>query len=515
MERLHVHLLRDLIYRLRGGASQRAIARDLGLARMTVQKYAVLAAAAGYLSPDRPVPESAELTRRLGPAPAPPRVGSTVEPYRAIVTEWLAAGVEAMTIFDRLRDYHRYSGSYSSVRRFVRQVAPPESKAMVRVHTAPGEQAQVDFGSAGKFVDPRGGLARVAWVFVMTLGYSRHQYAELVFDQKIPTWLACHQHAFEWFGGVPRTVVPDNLKAAVLVAALHDPVLGEAYRRQAQHYGFMISPTRPRTPEHKGKVESGVHFVTRSFLPAHEFADLNGANAALRQWIRERAGARDHGTTHRAPLAVFEAEERTTLGPLPSESFELVETKRVKVHPDCHVTIAGSYYSVPYRYVGQTLDAWVLARVIQLFTGTELIATHPRSVGRGQWQTRTEHYPAEKAAYLERTPAYCRDLARTIGPVTGTIVDELLSERPLDRLRSVQALLRLMEQVGKTRLEAACARAQHYGDPSYRRIKEILNAALDQQPLPSAASGQPTAAETPYLFQREPSEFFGAEAHGC
>ena len=316
MERLHVHLLRDLIYRLRSGASQRAIARDLGLARMTVQKYAALAEAAGYLTPDRPVPEAAELTRRLGPAPVPPRVGSTVEPHRAVVTEWLAAGVEAMTIFDRLRDHHGYTGSYSSVRRFAHQVAPSEPQAVVRVHTAPGEQAQVDFGSAGKLVDSRSGLARVAWVFVMTLGYSRHQYAELVFDQKIPTWLACHQHAFEWLGGVPRTVVPDNLKAAVLVAALHDPVLGEAYRRQAQHYGFMISPTRPRTPEHKGKVESGVHFVKRSFLPVHEFSDLRAANAALRVWIRERAGTRDHGTTHRAPLAVFEAEERATLGPL-------------------------------------------------------------------------------------------------------------------------------------------------------------------------------------------------------
>jgi transposase len=505
---------------LRTGASQRSIARDLGLARMTVQKYAALAAAAGYLDPGRPLPESAELLARLGPPPAPTRHGSIVEPYRAVVGEWEAAGVEAMTIFDRLRDHHGYTGSYSSVRRFVRHLAPTEPRAVVRVHTAPGEQAQVDFGSAGKLVDPRSGLARVAWVFVMTLSYSRHQYAELVFDQTVPTWLACHRHAFEWFGGVPRTVVPDNLKAAVLVAALHDPVLGEAYRRQAQHYGFVISPTRPRTPEHKGKVESGVHFIKRSFLPAHEFADLAAANAALRTWIRERAGTRDHGTTHRPPLAVFETEERAILGPVPTEAFELVETKRVKVHPDCHVTIAGSYYSVPYRYVGQTLDAWVFARIVQLFAGTELVATHPRTTIRGQWQTRTEHYPPEKAAYLERTPTYCRELARTIGPATAAVVDELLQERPLDRLRSVQALLRLVEQVGKSRLEAACARARHFGDPRYRRIKEILNAALDREPLPEPAplSGEPlapSAAGPLYLFQRDATEFFGPEAERC
>lgn len=488
---------------------------------MTVQKYAALAAEAGYLDTAHPLLEAAALAARLGPAPTPPRVGSTVEPYRQLVSGWVEVGVEAMTIYDRLRDHHGYTGSYSSVRRFVRHLAPSEPRAVIRVHTAPGDQAQVDFGSAGRLVDPRSGLARVAWVFVMTLGYSRHQYAELVFDQTIPTWLACHRHAFEWFGGVPRTVVPDNLKAAVLVAALHDPVLGEAYRRQAQHYGFLISPTRPRTPEHKGKVESGVHFVKRSFLPAHEFNDLPRANAALRHWVRDRAGTRDHGTTHRAPVAVFETEERATLGPLPAEPFELVETKRVKVHPDCHVTLAGSYYSAPYRYVGQTLDAWVLARVVQLFDGTELVATHPRSTLRGHWQTRTEHDPPEKAAYLERTPTYCRDLARTIGPATLAVVEELLTERPLDRLRSVQALLRLVEQVGKTRLEAACARARHFGDPRYRRIKDILNAALDQQPLPPTAH-DPSSTATPaapveplYLFQRDASEFFGPEAERC
>ncbi|MFN8525861.1 MAG: integrase core domain-containing protein [Chloroflexota bacterium] len=143
---------------------------------------------------------------------------------------------------------------------------------------------------------------------------------------------------------MPRTVVPDNLKAAVLRATLHDPVLGEAYRRCAQHYGFTISPTRPRTPEHKGKVESGVHFVKRSFLPAHEFTDLREANAALQRWVRERAGTRDHGTTRRAPLALFEAEERAALTPLPPTPFDLIEIRTVRVHPDCHVTLDGSYY---------------------------------------------------------------------------------------------------------------------------------------------------------------------------
>ncbi len=512
-----MNYLRDLIHRLRLGQSERAITADLGLARLTVRKYHARARAAGLLEAARPLPSEAELARLLGPAGAPPRTASTVEPYRAVVEELLAQGVEQMTIFDRLRKPHGYTGSYSSVRRFVAHLRPPEQRVTVRVQTGPGEEAQVDFGGAGTFVDPRAERPRAGYVFVMTLGFSRHQYAELVFDQKVSTWVACHRRAFEAFGGVPRRIVLDNLKAAVLVASLHDPVLGEPYRRLAQHYGFMISPTRPGTPEHKGKVENGVHFVKRSFLAGQQFADIRQANAALRQWVRERAGTREHGTTHQSPLALFEAQERQALGPLPTEPFELVETKRVKVHPDCHIVLNGSYYSVPHVHVGAHLDAFVYERVVQLFAGTTLVATHPRCTRPGQWQTRLQHYPPHKAAYLERTPAVCRTLAGRIGPATTQVVEHLLAERPLDRLRSVQAILRLEESVGPERLEAACRRAWYYGDPRYRRIKDVLNAALDREPLP-AAPGPAHAAPLQghaYAFARQAAEFFPTEALEC
>jgi transposase len=196
-----------------------------------------------------------------------------------------------MTIYDRLRAKHSYSGSYSSVRRFVNKLRPVTPDVTVRVHTGPGEEAQVDFGAAGTFFDPGSQRVRPAYVFVMTLSYSRHQYAELVFDQKIPTWLALHRRAFASFGGVVSKIVLDNLKAAVLEAALHDPVLGEAYRRFARHYDFLISPNRPRTPEHKGKVESGIHFVKRSFLAGQEFADIRVANPRARHHPPGAAGA--------------------------------------------------------------------------------------------------------------------------------------------------------------------------------------------------------------------------------
>ena len=500
-----MNYLRDLIHRLRSGESERRVACDLDISRITVHKYHQLAQQLGYLDPGTTLPDDAALLAALGPAPQPPRVGSSVEAYRDTVLRFLDQGVEMTAIHARLRDDYGYSGGYSSVRRFVHQICPPEPEAIVRVHTAAGEEAQVDFGPVGSLYDPASGRLRPAHVFVATLSFSRHQYAELVFDQKIPTWIGLHRRAFESWGGVPHRLVPDNLKAAVLEILVDGPVLGEAYRRMAQHYGFVISPTRPGTPQHKGKVENGIHYVQRSFLAGQAFTSIDLANQRLAVWVREVAGTRRHGTTCQAPLHLFEQQERAALLLLPPDPFTLCEIKPVKVHPDCHVTIAGSFYSVPYRYIGQTLDAHIGERVVQLFQGTVLVSTHARAQQSGTWQTRLEHYPQDKAAYLERTPERCRQIARRIGPATTHVADTLLAERPLDRLRSVQAILRLEETVGAERLEAACARAIYFGPVSHRRIKEILNAALDREPLPVATTAvfQPS-----FTFARSSAEFF-------
>lgn len=497
--------LRDLIYRLRSGESERRIALDLGIHRGTVRKYHQVARRLGYLEPDAPIPPELDLEAVLGSTPNPPIVASSLEPYRDTVTSLLDQGVEIAALFCRLQEDHSYNGSYSSVRRFVRRLRPNVPEVFVRVHRAPGEEAQVDFGPVGQLVDPASGNARTAYAFVATLSYSRHQYAELVFDQKVPTWIALHRRAFQSWGGVPARIVPDNLKAAVLQVLVHDVVLAEGYRRMAEHYGFLISPTRPRTPRHKGKVESGLHYLQRNFMAGQQFADIRQANERLQTWVRERAGTRDHGTTHQPPLALFAQHERAALLALPGVEFTLREIRLAKVHLDCHVTIDGSYYSAPARYCTRTLEAHVGERVVELFDGQTLVATHPRSTQRGQWMTRNEHYPTHKAAFLERTPARCRELAARVGPATFHVVDTLLSDRPLDRLRSVQGILRLQDTVTAKRLEAACARAAYYGDVRYRRIKEILNAALDAEPLPNAV---PEPHRPHFAFARVATEFF-------
>lgn len=512
MERIHMNIYKEIIYRIRAGESERSIARDLGISRPTIHKYKVKAEIEGYLDKQRELPGKEELTASLGPVPEPPKIPSTLENYRGIVQKYLDQGLQMTVIYQRLRENNGYEGSYSSVRRFVHHLNPVEQETYVRVHSEPGAEMQVDFGYIGQIFDPRTGKMRNGYVFVATLGYSRHQYAEIVLDQKTSTWIRLHQRTFAFFEGVPKRVVLDNLKAAVVKALVLDPVIGEAYRKLAQHYHFLISPNRPATPRHKGKVENGVNYVKRNFFAGQQFVDIESANYRLNAWVMETAGVRDHGTTHQAPLKLFHEIEQEALQELPADNFDLHDIRIAKVHSDCHIVVDNSYYSVPFTLVGEEVEVHVRERVVEIYSQHELIRTHLKANHKGQWQTEMEDYPPYKAQYLLKTPQYCLKVATRIGVNTHAVVEYLLGDRPLDRLRSVQSILTLADSVGETRLEAACARAMHFGDPHYRRIKDILNAALDREPLPNQIISAPR--KQPFTFSRTPQEFFGLNKEG-
>ena len=508
MERLDMDRIRDLIYRLRAGESERRISRDMDIARGTVHKYHLWAKSQGYLDPSTTLPDLLTLCKDLGEPPLPPKQRSSLAPFAELVQELLDQGCQMTVIYARLCANHGYTGSYSSVRRFVHQIRPADPKVTVRVTTAPGEEAQVDFGSVGMLYDPRKKHMRAAYVFVATLSYSRHQYAELVFDQKIPTWLALHRHAFESWGGVPKRIVPDNLRAAISKAALYDPVPSKAYAQMALHYDFLISPTRPRTPQHKGKVENGVRYIKSNFMAGQAFDDIDIANQRLQVWVCQTAGRRIHGTTREQPLARFESKERAALLPLPAEPFTLCEVRLAKVHTDCHIQVQHARYSVPYQCVGQKVEVYLYEKTVQIFHDQKLVTTHLRAEHEGQSRTQMDHYPAKLREYLLQPSSYCRSKAGEIGPSTTQVVNQLLSDRPVDRLRSVQGILKLEQTVGPVRLESACQRALYYGDLRYRCIKEILNKALDREPLPDAGAD---ISLTEHAFARSASEFFPSE----
>src|SRR5439155_454435 len=315
---------------------------------------------------------------------------------------------------------------------------------------------------------------------------SRHQYAELVFEQTIETWVRLHRAAFEYFGGVPRRVVLDNLRAAIVHAALYDPEVQRSYRECAEHYGFLIAPCRPRTPEHKGKVEQGgVHFAKRNALAGRAFRDVHDGNRHLLRWCVEVAGRRLHGTTKRVPLEVFDQVERPALGALPLTPWELAEWKQAKLHADCHVVFGGAYYSGPHRLIGEPLWVRAAGSKVELFHEYVLVATHRRA-RPGQRRTLVAHLPPEKVHFLLQTPAWCHERATEIGAACALFIDALLGDRPLDRLRGAQGVLRLAQRYGAARVDAACARAHAVGEYRYHTVKTILVPAFDPtKPLES------------------------------
>jgi transposase len=502
--------VRELIRRMQLGEGIRRIARELHLSRKTVSKYRAWAEREGVLSGPLPPPGQLQaLLNTTHPPTAPPQHPSSVEPYRDRVVALRRQGVECKAILGILREEAGYGGSYSSLYRFVRALEPPTPEAFVRVETPPGEEAQVDFGYAGLMYDPRRRTVRKTWAFVMTLSFSRHQYVEFVFDQEVATWLRCHRDAFELFGGVPKRVVIDNLKAAIAKAAVHDPVVQRAYREFAEHYGFLISPCRPRTPRHKGKVEKGgVHYLKRNFLAGRSFRDIVEANERGLRWCVETAGRRIHGTTKQQPLERFDEAEREALMPLPEAPYTLAVWKKAKLHPDCHVVFGGSFYSAPHRLIGKTL--WVRAtdRSVTLFLDHDHVASHSRATRRGERKTRPEHLPPAKIAGLMASPAACLRRAGEIGPHTSDLIGRLLGERPLDRLRTAQAILRLAHKYSPRRLETACRRALAFDETGYGPVKRILDRGLDHQPLPAAVGIAPRPSSQPPLFARPWSEFF-------
>lgn len=503
--------IREILRHIRAGSSNRQIERDMKIDRRTAQRYREWAEEAGLLEGEMPALEQLrELLEKTMPDNQPPQNISTVEPYREMVEKLVKEKVEAKAVYHRLKE-RGYAGSYSSVYRFVRKIKGEHPNVTVRVERPPGEEGQVDFGYAGRMIDPESGKLRRTWAFVMTLSWSRHQYVEFVFDQKIETWLRCHRNAFAFFGGVPRRVVIDNLKAAIVKAVWDDPEVQRSYQECALHYGFLIAPCRVRTPEHKGKVEQGgVHYVKRNFLGGREATTTTQANRDVIAWCHTTAGERIHGTTKEQPLKRYQETEKARLQPLPDSPYDMAVWKQLKLRRDCYIEFEQSYYSAPHRLVGQPL--WVCGGIqqVRIFDADyHLVATHEKADKPGTRRTHHDHLPPEKLPGLLLNREACLATAREIGPATARIVRTLLNDPVLDRLPTAGRLVRLRLKHGNQRLEAACIRALAFGDPSYRTIKGILKAGSENDPLPEMVAPPPATA-----FVRPVDELLGAQLGG-
>jgi len=501
-----MHRLQELVRLHRMGTARRAAARMLRMSPNTERVYrAALMAAGLWDGPVEPLPALDELRRAVEshcpPKSPPQQQRSSVERYRAVIEPLVIKGVRPKAIHDRLVQEHTdFGGSVSAIKRLCaaikRERGVQAHDVAIPLQTEPGQEAQVDFGSVGYLYDPAEGRLRKAYVFVMVLSYSRHMYARICFDQKVETWLRLHIEAFEHFQGVPAVVVPDNLKPAVIRAAFSpsEPTsLNRSYRELARHYKFKIAPTPPRSPQKKGKVESGVKYVKNNFFaarPDERDADMLGRE--LGRWLFDVAGQRVHGTTQCRPFELFEQHERTALLALPARRPELVVWYPAKLHRDCHVVFRAAMYSAPWTLVGKML--WVRAdrSCVQLFCDDDRVALHDRAKP-GQWRTDERHLPEHRANYRHRARSFWEQRADALGPEVGAYIREVFdSDDVLDQLRTVQAMVSHLADFPPSRAKAACLRASFYGAFKYGALKTILRKGLDFEPLPNMA---PVATE--------------------
>lgn len=515
-----MHRLQDLVRLHRMGEDARSVARQLKMSPNTERKYRAALEQEGLLvgAADE-IPEIEVLLAAVDkhhPAQPAPQEESSIEAWTAQIEHLLESSLEPKAIYDRLRLEHpSFDGSYWAVKRTCKRLrksfGPTPEEIAIPVETEPGAVAQVDFGEIAKLYDPEQGVLRRAWVFVLVLGFSRHMFAKVVFDQKIETWIRLHIEAFKALGGVPKVIVPDNLKAAVVRAAFAasgTAALNRSYRELARYYGFKVDPVPAYAPKKKGKVESSVKYVKNNALAGRDGEEIEIVNLALEQWVREIAGKRMHGTTGRQPLDVFESTERACLLPLPSRRFDPVIWKQAKVHPDVHVSFERALYSVPWRLKNQKIWVRGTSTTVAIYDADEhRVATHVR--GRpGSRTTREDHLPEGRRDLRHQSREYWEKRAAGIGPEAIAYVREVFeSDDVLYQLRVVQAIVSYLEKFPVSRAEAACTRARFFGNYSYQGIKRILTRALDLEPLPTVVPSEVTAA---FRFARNVADLWSA-----
>jgi len=395
-----------------------------------------------------------------------------LNPYREMILELMGKGFKGLKVYEHLRASGIRVG-YSTVKDYISQIKKRED-IFIRVHTDPGEEAQVDFGYGG-YIPSKDGKRQKTWIFNMRLSYSRLDYFERVNNQRVETFIECHINAFRYFGGVPRYVKLDNLKAAILEASFYEPVYQRLYKNFSDYYGFSPQPCRVRHPNDKGKVESGIKYVKNNFFLGRQFKDAEDVDRQLRNWQEKVCNNRIHGTTRKIPREVFESKEKGDLKNLPLEEFKLPRVGSRTVYHDCHVFIDYSYYSVPFEYVGKEVDIEVGQNLIRIYYQNKQIAVHSKAGERGEFKTDYSHYPKYKMySSTEYQEKYQVEMSK-LGRYAEQLFFLILERQPRDWSRTVQGILSLSRYYTSDIINMSCRRALAYNVHQYGIIKNICH----------------------------------------
>ena len=455
------------------GYNKTQIGQMLGIDRKTVRK--VIKEAEKDRNPD---------TGTAGSETKKIQWPSMLDEYREYIEIQLSKDLSITRIHQDLQRQYGVKCGYTTLRDYVAKIRKSKPHVYMVLHSLPGEEAQVDFGYIGTLKVC--GAPKKAWVFVMSLSYSRYMYAEITLDQSVATFIRCHANAFRYFGGVPETVKIDNLKAAIVEADFYEPTVQRTYAAFAEHYGFLPNPCRVYTPTDKGKVESNVKYVKNSCFKGRDFKDIEEAQDFLASWLKDNANRRIHGTTGRIPAEVFKEVERIKLKPLPEEEFLFTKSDKALVRTDCHIVHGGNYYSVPYTYIGMEVDVIEVNRLVKIYYGGKEIALHSLAQNaKGEYRTDRSHYPSHKNITQEELLSRYTEQMGQIGEGALQFLNAFKDTQMYryHHYRSITGILALRKKYGDEILDQACRRACYYGSITYRTVKKICDNGLYCLPI--------------------------------
>jgi len=469
--------------------SNRKIAESCLIARSTVAEYLFRFQQAALSWPLPEAMDDARLERLLFPPTSlTPSSERPLPDWLDIHNELRRKGVTLALLWQEYKAQHPTGYQYSQFCYWYRQWAKKIDPIMRQEHRA-GEKMFVDYaGQTVEIYDLQTKQMREAQIFVAVLGASNYTYAEATWTQTLPDWIGSHSRAFAFVGGVPKVVVPDNLKSGVSKACFYEPDINPTYLDMANHYGTAVIPARVRKAKDKAKVEVAVQVVERWILARlrnRQFFSLSQLNDAIAQLLAE-LNSRPFKKLPGCRKKLFDTLDWPALDPLPSKPYQYAEWKKATVNIDYHIEVERHYYSVPYQLIKNKIDVRITQTTIECFYKNNRVASHIRSYQKGRHTTVKEHMPRSHQKWAQWTPQRLINWAAKIGPHTATLIEMILNSRahPQQGFRSCLGILRLAKGYGDDRLEAACSRAVVIGGTSYKSVQSILKHNLDQTPLP-------------------------------
>jgi len=473
------------------GVSGRRIAKSCHISRSTVADCIHRAQVAGLSWPLPDGMNDTQLEALLYPPPVPSSFQRPMPDWAHIHQEMKHKSVTLFLLWQEYKSQSPDGFQYSYFCDLYREWRGKLSVSMRQTHKA-GEKMFVDYaGPTIPIVDRATGEEYPAQVFVAVLGASSYTYGEATMTQGLPDWIGSHVRAFEFFGGVPEIVVPDNLKSGVAKPCRYDPDINPSYADLARHYGIAVIPARVRKPKDKAKAEGGVLLVERWIMAAlrnRTFFSLTEANAAIRELLI-KLNDRPFKKLPGYRRSQFEELDKPALKPLPATAYEYAEWKLARVGIDYHIEAKEHYYSVPYKLLKQQLYVRITRSTMECFFKGKLVAAHVRSYGK-KYITLPEHMPKAHREQAQWTPERLIRWGRSIGDHTAIAANLIMSSRrhPQQGFRACMGLMNMGRKYGNNRLEAACSRAIITNCVSYKSIKSILKSGLDTQPLLSTES---------------------------